>query len=138
MRVKYYLNDPFGHKLQITLINVTTFYALKNNFTRKTDGFMLKTFDFTRKTSFGFTRKTLDFTCKTLDFTRRTVIYDTNGLPYTLGIDDISILRAELICWTHVDVVQRGVDARWLYMVSHRAYNCISNSLTILNSALTS
>ena len=26
-RVKHYINDPFGHKLQTTLINVTTFYA---------------------------------------------------------------------------------------------------------------
>ena len=27
LRVKHWINDPFGHKLQITLINVTTFYA---------------------------------------------------------------------------------------------------------------
>ena len=25
--VKHWINDPFGHKLQITLINVTKFYA---------------------------------------------------------------------------------------------------------------
>ena len=24
---KHWINDPFGHKLQITIINVTTFYA---------------------------------------------------------------------------------------------------------------
>ena len=27
LRVKHYNNDPFGHKLQTTLINVTSFYA---------------------------------------------------------------------------------------------------------------
>ena len=27
LRVKHWINDPFGHKLQITLTNVTTFYA---------------------------------------------------------------------------------------------------------------
>ena len=27
LRVKHWINDPFGHKLQITLINVPTFYA---------------------------------------------------------------------------------------------------------------
>ena len=27
LRVKHWINDPFGHKLQITLIIVTTFYA---------------------------------------------------------------------------------------------------------------
>ena len=27
LRVKLWINDPFGHKLQITLINVKTFYA---------------------------------------------------------------------------------------------------------------
>ena len=27
LRVKHWINDPFDHKLQITLINVTTFYA---------------------------------------------------------------------------------------------------------------
>ena len=27
LRVKHWINDLFGHKLQITLINVTTFYA---------------------------------------------------------------------------------------------------------------
>ena len=27
LRVKHYINDPFGHKLQTTLINVTSFYA---------------------------------------------------------------------------------------------------------------
>ena len=27
LRVKHWINDPFGHKLQITLINVKTFYA---------------------------------------------------------------------------------------------------------------
>ena len=27
LRVKHYINDPFGHKLQTTLINVTTLYA---------------------------------------------------------------------------------------------------------------
>ena len=26
-RIKHWINDAFGHKLQITLINVTTFYA---------------------------------------------------------------------------------------------------------------
>ena len=26
LHVKHYINDPFGHKLQTTLINVTTFY----------------------------------------------------------------------------------------------------------------
>ena len=30
LRVKHWINDPFGHKLQITLINVTTFYAFKH------------------------------------------------------------------------------------------------------------
>ena len=27
LRVKHYINDPFGHKLQTTLIKVTTYYA---------------------------------------------------------------------------------------------------------------
>ena len=27
LRVKHWINDPFGHILQITLINVTTFHA---------------------------------------------------------------------------------------------------------------
>ena len=27
LSVKHYINDPFGHKLQTTLISVTTFYA---------------------------------------------------------------------------------------------------------------
>ena len=27
LRVKHWINDPFGHKLQITLINVKTFNA---------------------------------------------------------------------------------------------------------------
>ena len=27
LRVKHRINDPFGHKLQITFINVSTFYA---------------------------------------------------------------------------------------------------------------
>ena len=26
LHVKHWINDPFGHKLQTTLINVTTFY----------------------------------------------------------------------------------------------------------------
>ena len=26
LSVKHWINDPFSHKLQITLINVTTFY----------------------------------------------------------------------------------------------------------------
>ena len=26
-RIKHWINDPFGHKQQITLINVTTFHA---------------------------------------------------------------------------------------------------------------
>ena len=38
-----------------------------------------------RKT-LDFTRKTFDFTRKTFDFTRKTMIYDTNGLPYTIDI----------------------------------------------------
>ena len=27
LRVKHWITDPFGRKLQITLINVTTYYA---------------------------------------------------------------------------------------------------------------
>ena len=27
LRVKHYINDPFGYKLQTTFINKTTFYA---------------------------------------------------------------------------------------------------------------
>ena len=46
-------------------------------------GFTRKTIGFTRKT-LDFTRKTFDFTRKTYDITRKTVIYDTNGLPYTM------------------------------------------------------
>ena len=44
LRVKHWINGPFSHKLQITLINVTT-----------------------------FTRKTLDFTGKIVGFTRKTM-----------------------------------------------------------------
>ena len=44
LRVKHCINDPFGHKLQITLINVTPFYGKTNDFTRKTDGFTRKWF----------------------------------------------------------------------------------------------
>ena len=32
LRVKHWINDPFGHKLQITLINLTTFHALNKWF----------------------------------------------------------------------------------------------------------
>ena len=31
-RVKHYINDPFGHTLQTTLINVTTFNAHNKRF----------------------------------------------------------------------------------------------------------
>ena len=63
LRVKHWINDPLGHKLQITLIN---------GFTRKTDGFTRKSIAFTRKT-LDFTRKTFHFTRKTVGFTRKTM-----------------------------------------------------------------
>ena len=59
LRVKHYINDPSGHKLQTTLINVTKNKWFYYRFTRKTFEFTRKTFHFTRKTV-GFKRKTTE------------------------------------------------------------------------------
>ena len=83
-------------------------------FTSKTIGFTRKTFGFTRKT-IGFPRKTLDFTHETFDFTHKTVIYDTNGLPYTLGGKFVNhMIYADDLCI--VFLPSSGLQT-WLYIL---------------------